>query len=74
MIKFNIKLHRLLHDNMSQKELSELSGIRLPTLSEKENNNSKMIRVEHLNKLCEIFNCELSDLITYVPDSPQSND
>lgn len=68
MIKFNIKVQRLLHDNMSQQTLSELSGIRLPTLSAYENSTSVSIKIEHLNKLCEIFECELSDLIVYIPD------
>ena len=65
MIKFNIKMQRLLHNNMSQKQLSELTGIRLPTLSEYENGTAKTIRVEYLNKLCEVFNCQISDLICY---------
>lgn len=67
MIKFNIKLLRLQH-NMSQKQLIELSGIRPQTLSEYENSKAKMIRVEHLDILCKIFNCQLGDLITYCPD------
>lgn len=69
MIKFNIKIQRLLHGNMNQKKLSELSGIRLPTLSEYENSTAKTIRVEYLDKLCEIFDCQPADLITYVPDN-----
>lgn len=68
MIKFNIKVQRLLHGNMNQKKLSELSGIRLPTLSEYENSTAKTIRVEYLSKLCEIFDCQPADLITYTPD------
>lgn len=68
MIKLNIKVQRLLHGNMNQKKLSELSGIRLPTLSEYENSTAKTIRVEYLNKLCEIFDCQPADLITYTPD------
>lgn len=67
MIKFNIKVQRLLHNKMSQKQLSELTGIRLPTLSEYENGTAKTIRVEHINKLCEVFNCQVSDLITFCP-------
>jgi putative transcriptional regulator len=68
MIKFNIKVQQLLHDNMSQKQLSELTDIRLPTLSKYENGTAKTIRVEYLNKLCEVFNCQISDLIVYCPN------
>jgi putative transcriptional regulator len=68
MIKFNIKVQQLLHDNMSQKQLSELTGIRLPTLSKYENGTAKTICVEYFNKLCEVFNCQISDLIVYCPN------
>ena len=68
MIKFMIKVQRLLNNEMSQQELCELSGIRRTTLSDYENSKATMIRVEHLNKLCEIFSCQPADLITYVPD------
>ena len=71
MIKFNIKMQRLLHNNMSQKQLSELTGIRLPTLSEYENGTAKTIRVEYLNKLCEVFDCQISDLICYCSTDDQ---
>jgi len=71
MIKFNIKMQRLLHNNMSQKQLSELTGIRLPTLSEYENGTAKTIRVEYLNKLCEVFDCQISDLVCYCPNEDQ---
>lgn len=69
MIKFNIKLQRLLHNEMTQKELIDLSGIRPQTVSDYENNKAVTIRVEHLNKLCEIFDCQPADLITYAPDN-----
>lgn len=68
MIKFNIKVLRVIHDNMSQKQLSDLTGIRLPTLSQYENSTATLIRAEHLNKLCEVFECDLSDVIVYLPD------
>lgn len=68
MIKFNIKVLRVIHGNMSQKQLSDLTGIRLPTLSQYENSTAALIRAEHLNKLCEVFECDFSDVIVYRPD------
>ena len=68
MIRFNIKLQRLIHGNMSQRTLSDLTGIRLATLSEYENSTAITVRVEHLEKLCQVFHCQLSDIITYEPD------
>ena len=68
MIKFNIKLQRMIHNNMSQKTLGKLTGIRLATLSEYENSKATTVRVEHLEKLCEVFDCQLSDIIYYCPN------
>lgn len=67
MIKFNIKKLRILN-NMTQTELSKMAGIRYPTLQFYEYSKAKTISIEHLNSLCEIFNCEIKDIITYVPD------
>ena len=64
MIEFHIKELRM-SQGITQKELIERSGIRAATLSDYENNKATMIRVEHINKLCEILNCQVGDLITY---------
>lgn len=64
MIIFNIKQLRRIN-NMSQKELANLSGIRLNTLSSYENSTTKTISIENINKLCEIFNCQISELMRY---------
>lgn len=68
MIKFNIKLLRLKHNNMSQRELIELSGIRRDTLSKLENNSAKTISVDQIDTLCRIFNCQPSELMTFCPN------
>lgn len=68
MIKFNIKMLRLQHDNMLQKDLIALSGIRSDTISSLENNSAKTISIAQIDKLCEIFNCQPSDLMTYYPN------
>lgn len=73
MIKFNIKMLRLLHDNMPQNKLIALSGIRPSTLSSLENNKAKMISVQQIDTLCEIFKCQPSDLMTYVPNNQISS-
>ncbi|MBP5379880.1 MAG: helix-turn-helix domain-containing protein [Ruminococcus sp.] len=55
MIKFNIKMLRLLNNNMTAKRLQELSGIRCNTLVEYEYSRAKTISIQHLNTLCKIF-------------------
>lgn len=72
MLKSNIRLQRLVHGNMTQKQLSKLTGIRLPTLSEYENGTSKTLRVEYISKLCEVFDCQISDLFTYCTEENEN--
>ena len=74
MIKFNIRMLRILNDNISQAALSEKTGIRLPTLQSYEHSNTKTISVKHLEALCEAFNCDVSDIITFIPDVDLAED
>lgn len=68
MIKFNIKALRDQH-NMSQKELIEKTGIRAATMSNFEKSSTVSITIEQIDKLCEAFNCQPSDLMTYIPNN-----
>ena len=67
MIK--IKISDLLGKNkMTQKCLSEMTGIRPATISKMYYEEAKRIDVKHLNNICKAFNCEISDLLEYIPD------
>lgn len=67
MIK--MKLHiKLAEKRLSQKQLSEMTGIRLPTISAYCTDKFKMIPKDHLNILCNFFDCNIEDLIEYVPN------
>ncbi|MBV4418286.1 helix-turn-helix transcriptional regulator [Clostridium tyrobutyricum] len=64
-----MKLHiKLAEKRLTQKQLSELTGIRLPTISAYCTDKFKTIPREHLNILCRFFNCKIEDLIEYIPD------
>lgn len=65
MIRFNLKMLRLINENMTQRELIIRSGIRADTLSKLENNRAKTISIEQIDKLCEVFDCQPSELMTY---------
>lgn len=68
MIK--IKLSDLLGKNkMNQKTLSNLTGIRPATVSKMYYEEIKRIDVKHLNSICQAFNCEISELLEYIPDN-----
>ena len=67
MIK--IKLSDLLGKNkMTQKALSDITGIRPATVSKMYYEEIKRIDVKHLDNICKAFNCEISELLEYIPD------
>lgn len=52
---------------MTQKDLSEKTGIRANTVSAFYYETIKRLDVKHLDKLCEVFNCQPGDLLEYIP-------
>jgi len=64
-----IKLSELLGKHkMNQKTLSSLTNIRPATISKMYYEEVKRIDVRHLDNICKAFNCEISELIEFVPD------
>lgn len=64
-----MKLHvKLAEYRMTQKELSEKTGIRQPTISAYCNDTWKTISKINLDILCDFFDCSIEDLIEYVPN------
>lgn len=67
MIKF--KLHLLMAEHrMSQKDLSDKTGITPTVINKYYHDKISRIPVEHLEKFCKYFNCQISDLVEYIPD------
>ncbi|MBD7966270.1 helix-turn-helix domain-containing protein [Fictibacillus norfolkensis] len=50
---------------MTQKELSDLTGIRPATVSALYHEKIKRIEIDHIVKLCEAFECQPGDLFQY---------
>lgn len=64
-----IYLSRLLGERRwTQAELAAKTGIRPTTISEMYNEIIERVNLEHLDKICRVLNCKLSDLMDYVPD------
>lgn len=64
-----IKLSELLGKHkMNQKTLSNLTNIRPATISKMYYEEIKRIDVKHLDNICKAFNCEISELIEFIPD------
>ena len=67
MIK--IHLSRLLGEKRwTQKKLSEVTGIRPNTINEMYHSFIERVSIEHINKICEALEYDISDLFEYVPD------
>lgn len=65
MIKMKLHL-KMAEKKLSQRELSQLTRIRQPTISAYCNDTFIMIPKEHLDILCKFFNCKVEDLVEYV--------
>lgn len=52
----------------TQKYLSDITGIRPNTINQFYHEFVDRISIEHLDKICEAFDCQISDLLEYVPD------
>lgn len=64
-----IKLSDLLGKNkMTQKALAETAHIRPATVSKMYYEEVKRIDIKQLNSICKVFDCEISELLEYVPD------
>ena len=68
MIKCLLKVE-LAKNDLNQRQLSELTGVRLPTISDMINNKSKSIGVDNIDKICQVLHCNVSDLFVFIPGS-----
>ncbi|MCC5421368.1 helix-turn-helix domain-containing protein [Clostridium perfringens] len=67
MIEFLIHL-RMAEKKINQLELSKATGIGKNSINRYYNNTCDKITKEHLNILCEYFDCEIQDIITFKKD------
>lgn len=72
MIK--IKLSELLgRHKMTQKALANAARIRPATISKMYYEETKRIDISQLNSICSALNCEISELLEYIPDKNVSS-
>ncbi len=65
MIKFKVKVVLAMRE-MTQKDLAEKTGIRPPTISAICNSSIKHLPVDALDKICNVLECQPSDIIEYI--------
>ena len=69
-----IKLSALLGERrMSQIELSRKTGIRPATINEIYNEFAVRVNLEHLDRICDVLGCDLSELLVYKPNDLNSD-
>lgn len=63
-----IRLSTLLGEKRwSQTDLSRKTGIRLATIHELFHEMAARVSFEHLDLICQALDCDISDLIVYIP-------
>ena len=53
---------------VSQAELARKTGIRPSTICDIYNEMCDRINLEHLDRICEVLNCDVSELLEYKPN------
>ena len=57
---------------MSLGELADKVGITLANLSILKNNHAKAVRFSTLDAICKALDCQVSDILEYVPDNKEN--
>lgn len=55
-------------DRMTQSDLAKKTGIRPATINAIYNETIDRINLSHLSKICEVLDCEVADILQYIPD------
>lgn len=67
MIRFRTKVLLAMND-MNQKDLAEITGVRPSTISAMCTGAAKHIPVDVLDKICTALHCQPGDLMEHIPD------
>lgn len=73
MIKSRLKV-MLAKREMTQKELAERARVRPPTVSALCVGTAKHIPLDVLDRICEVLDCQPSDIIEHVPTVQKEED
>jgi len=73
MIVINVDV-MLAKRKMSVTELSNRVGITMANISILKNGKAKAIKLETLNKICEVLQCQPGDILEYVADAEESEE
>lgn len=69
-----IHLSRILGEKRwTQADLARKTGIRPNTISEIYNELIERINIDHLDIICEVLDCDVSDILEYVPNKKRKH-
>ncbi len=57
---------------MSVTELSHRVGLTMANISILKNGRAKAVRIDTLNKICSVLNCQPGDILEYRPDEEET--
>ena len=57
---------------MTQAELARLTNIRPNTINELYHELTSRVNLDHLDRICKVLKCDLSEIIVMVPDPDES--
>ena len=67
-----IHLSRLLGEKRwTQADLSRKTGIRPNTISEIYHELNERVNLNHIDKICEVLECDISDLLEFIPNKKE---
>ena len=58
-------------EKMTRKGLSEFTEIRPNTIGDLYKEDVKKIDLNVINQICKVFNCEIGDLLEYIPEDDE---
>ena len=73
MIVINLDV-MLAKRKVSVTELSERLGITMANVSILKNGKAKAVKLETLNKICRILDCQPGNILEYVPDPEEKEE
>ena len=73
MIVINLDV-MLAKRKVSVTELSERLGITMANVSILKNGKAKAVKLETLNKICRILDCQPGDILEHVPDPEEKEE
>lgn len=64
---------RLGERRWTQADLARKTGIRPTTINELYHEIAERINLEHLDQICEVLDCDISDIIVRVPNAKKAD-